>query len=371
LSNVTDLQAQATARYNNLLQYQYGGDASRVPSDIWETDPVLTDLHQQVSAAKTNSGETYNSSTGTWSSGSGVTGGASSSTDKAKDLAKATAASNTGFAYQKSIEDILGSAPKYTPQSDSDIQSQASTYADVQINPQITALQKSLQTALSSLDNQANTVTANYAGIQEDADATMKEVEKDAVENAISRGGGRSGVVEWVKTENQKPVLSALMKAEAAKTADLNNIANNKTLAQTNYNAGIEALETQRGAITAAKIDALKQADYAMQTQNWTALANVQLQLAQMAMQEDQFNQKMSYDWTSMMGETPGSSAIDSTITLNDYVNSNKGTISWNAANGNVTVNSKVYTPAALQAAGGYLENGRWMIPESVVKSML
>jgi len=161
------------------------------------------------------------------------------------------------------------------------------------------------------------------------------------------------------------------MKAEAQKTADLNNIANNKTLAQSNFDAGNEALETQRGAIAAAKIDSLKQADYAMQTQNWQMLSNAQLQLAQMAMQQDQFDQTQSYNWTSLMGETPGGDDGGGTITLNDFVNGNSGSISWNAANGNVTVNGNVYSPETLQAEGGYLVNGRWMIPESVAERML
>lgn len=272
---------------------------------------------------------------------------------------------------QQSWEDAIA-ALNFTPRSQKELQGQAESLADVQINPQKTALQTALRNAMASLKNQENTVNANYAGLAANKDAAIETASKRALESAISRGGGRSGVVEWATAENTKPIQTAYMQAEAQKLADLNNLANNRTLAQSNYDAGISALEEQRGSLVASQLAALLSGDQDRAMQYAQMRASAEQNLATLLNARDMYNIDAVRADTQLTGIAGG--GLDATVPLRQYLVDNgvsDSDIAWNAADQSVTINGRKYSSSQLSGIGGYIENGRWQIPESAIQGML
>lgn len=298
-------------------------------------------------------------------------GGTSNTVAAPKNTTQNQNASNKQYYVpgQQSWEDAIAGL-KYTPRDRGDMQSEAQTWADIQINPQKTALQTALQNAISSLGNQERTVNANYANLAANKDAAVDVASKRALESAISRGGGRSGVVEWATAENTKPIMTAYAQAEAQKTAELNNLASNRTLAQSNYDAGIQALEEQRGALAAAQLSALLNGDRDTAMQYQQMRVNAEQNLATLLNARDMYNTDAVRADTALTGVAGG--GLQGTVSLKDYLEQNGGnTPTWDASTGNVGINGRTYTPKQLEEAGGYIQNGRWQIPESVVRGLL
>jgi hypothetical protein len=321
------------------------------------------EAHDYVTRMKAGSGEVYDPATGTWSK---------PSTSTAQKLNTATSTSKKQYYIpgQQSLEDAI-SKLNYTPKSESDLRRQAQTWADVQINPQQTALQSALRNAIESLNSQENIVNANYANLASNKDAAVKEASERALESAIARGGGRSGIVDWTTVQQTKPIMSAYAQAEAQKVAELNNIANRRTLVQTEYDNAVKALEEQRGRLAAAQLAALLRGDEETAMQYAQTRANAEYQLASLLNNRDMYNIDAVRADTALTGVAGG---LSGTVPLRDYLTSNglsDTDIKWDSATGNVTIKGKTYTPTQLTSVGGYIQNGRWQIPESVIRSFL
>lgn len=324
--------------------------------------------HQYVKNAKAGSGATYDPVTGRWSDQN--YGGQSTSSLKPVNTQKKETNNQDRYyvPYQQSYDDAI-SKLSYTRLTDREIEDRARNMADLQINPQVTSLQASLQKAIADAANQKRSIEANYSTIGPTAERLLANAQKAGTESAIARGGGRSGAVEYEVGRLREPINESVMQAENRRAAELTNIDNALGTVNTNYSDQMQALEAQRGQLVAAQIAALKAGDMELALD----LANKRA--------THEYNRSALYDSANqnfadrelrtheIYGGAPG---ITGTVTLTDYVTQRGlSAPSWDASTGNITLNGKTYTPDQLKNAGGYLQNGRWQLPESVVASMM
>ena len=334
---------------------------------LWQYLPPeqQAEAHEYVVRAKSGSGETYNPTTGAWSKPT------STSTPGGYSAPKQTTPTKQNYVPgQKSWEDAISNI-SYTPRSFSDMQDEASTLADLQINPQLTQLQASLKKAIADAGNQKLNIEANYASVQPTAERLLEQAQKSGTESAIARGGGRSGAVEYEVGQMKRPINESVMQAEAKKAAELTGVDNSLATVNENYAQQVQALETHRGTLVAAQLAALKSGDTEMAMRIASERANLELQASTLLDNRDRSDRQFELDQSSIYGKSAG---ITGTVTLTDYlVSKGQSAPSWDPNTGNVSINGKTYTPEQLSSpdVGGYIQGGRWQLPESVVKSMM
>jgi hypothetical protein len=123
----------------------------------------------------------------------------------------------------------------------------------------ITAIQNNLAQQLAAQETAKSDIEAAYAGLPEKYAAQLEEARRTALESAIARGMGRSGVVDWQTTQYSKPILESQRQSEADKAAKLAAIANTIAALNTTAQNSLTAAEQQRGALEAARMGELEQ----------------------------------------------------------------------------------------------------------------
>jgi hypothetical protein len=160
-----------------------------------------------------------------------------------KDTTKT--AQTGGFPYEKMLTDMLAQLSKYQMPSESD--------------PVLADITNRLGSAQTSAASQKGEVEAAYANLAALTDARLNEARKYAVENAIARGMGRSGVTDWLINEYSTPIMMEEQQAGREKVAKLTSIANELA----NTEAEIQRLRTQteqrRGDLESQQFTALQQ----------------------------------------------------------------------------------------------------------------
>ncbi len=293
--------------------------------------------------------------------------------------------------YEQPIRDQIASYPAYTPKTDTEMLSEAENYANLQINPQVTALQTALQNAIASAGNQKTSIEANYSTVSQTADRLLDKARSAGTESAIARGGGRSGAVEYEVGKLSQPIMEQVTQAENEKAAALTNIDNALGTIQSNYDTSLQSLEAQRGTLVAQQLAAIKDLEYAKQTGSADKILAATQNLAALTNARNEFDNELNLRYTEAIGEVPSATSTNPTITmpessnnsnstptlasgggvgLRQYVESQGGSVGWDAASGEVTINGRVYTPAYLAQLGAYLVDGKWYIPESAMNSM-
>lgn len=148
----------------------------------------------------------------------------------------------------------------YRPSRD-DYASQAQTYADININPQIEALQRALSTAGVNAENQKRAIEAAYSGLPQVLDESAEKARKNALTSAISRGVSRSGVVDWQNAEIEKEKQKQLSHAEAQKAAQLIGIDSTLANFQQNTQGQLSSLAANKGNLQQMYLDTLLNKD--------------------------------------------------------------------------------------------------------------
>lgn len=143
--------------------------------------------------------------------------------------------------------------------SESEMRGWASGYANTQVDPMIAAIQNSLTRQLAAQDTARSEVEAQYAGLPDYYAGQLKEARGSALESAIARGMGRSGVVDWQTEKYTNPIIQRQSKDEADKAASLARIANTIAALNTTAQDSIASAEGQRGALEAARMGELQQ----------------------------------------------------------------------------------------------------------------
>ena len=223
-------------------------------------------------ATTTNSGSSSNTSGNTsgtyYPDGTFVPKSGSSSSNTNKNSPKTyhgsnntnqpTPQSSSSFDWE-SLFDKLVPKNNFVAPSESQMRDWASSYASSQVNPLITAIQNNLAQQLAAQETAKSDIEAAYAGLPEKYAAQLEEARRTALESAIARGMGRSGVADWQTAQYSKPILESQRQSEADKAAKLAAIANTIAALNTTAQNSLTAAEQQRGALEAARMGELEQ----------------------------------------------------------------------------------------------------------------
>lgn len=135
----------------------------------------------------------------------------------------------------------------------------AKAYANTTVNPMVAAINASLNKQLSAQENARGEVEAAYAGLPAQFQSRLDEARDYSLRDAISRGAGRTGVVNWETEKRTTPIMQEQAQADREKSAKIAAIANAIALAQSTSADSIRAAEEQRAALEAARMGELQQ----------------------------------------------------------------------------------------------------------------
>jgi len=309
--------------------------------------------------------------------------------------------SNNYAPYEQALKDLIANHPSYTAPGDTDLQAQAKTWAELQIDPQKQALQKGLESVIQALNDQSASTNAAYSSIDTSAQRLLADQSKLALESAISRGGGSAGAVEWLRNKQQAPILEQQTKSQQEKAAALAGIANQLTLVQKQASDQGSALDTQLGKLQSSRLADLTNLTHSVQTGDWQQMLNATQGLANLATQNDQYNKtfastilpyytqtaqekaQLPIDWTKVIGQVPGSSFFNTTsnnnaltggmVPLRTYADSqNKsGSVSYDPSTDEVIIGGKRYSANAMKTMGGQMVDNYWYMPPSIANTLL
>lgn len=175
-----------------------------------------------------------------------------------------------------SLTDLFkNNSNQYTSMSDSKMRSLAREYADLQVNPLLAAISSELSTSRAAKEGSLDEIAAAYANLDEDTQAGLDEARGAALSSAVSRGMGRSGVVDWQTEKRTTPILLAKEQALGEKAAKEAAIAREIAALEENASTRRAAAEEQRGQLTATQLANLQQQNFA----NQNSLSSSQQQL--------------------------------------------------------------------------------------------
>lgn len=199
--------------------------------------------------------------------------------------------------YVQQIQDYLNTRPKWQGTTEEEMLRQAKQYASLQVDPQLQALQRSVEQAALNAENQRRSVEAAYSGVPAQIDRMLADARSYATEDAIARGVGRSGVVDYNVQQLSEPIMEQGAQAEAEKAATLAAIADTLALAQTQGLQQQQDIERQRGVLEAAGLADLQRTGHAMETEDWERGMSTLLNLASMAQQDQAQRQSAALSW--------------------------------------------------------------------------
>jgi len=175
---------------------------------------------------------------------------------------------------QVSPSDIFYDMPSYKPMSKSEARSTATNWANLQIDPQIQALQRAIENAQTTANSQTSAINAAYAGIPEQTDRMLGDARNYALESAIARGGGRSGVVNWETEKRTTPIMQQAQQYEAEKAAKLTGVSDWLANALNQGDQRQIDMEAQRGDLTQQYMHDLMTYGEDRAMANWQAAMN-------------------------------------------------------------------------------------------------
>lgn len=211
------------------------------------------------------------------------------------------------YPYEQLYRDFLAAYPQARYQNEEDMLNEAKNYADLQVSSQLLALQQALDQAGVDAKAQKKTIEAAYAGMADQLAQAAEQQKAQALESAIARGGGRSGVVDWSNAKINEAQTEQLSQSEAQKSAQLANAANQLAALQKQYTGQINQLEGQRGSLAQNYLANLQNQSYANAVNAWGNQMNAISDMSGKALNANQFNQGLTLDWTNTMGQVPSS----------------------------------------------------------------
>lgn len=213
--------------YQSILQNYFGGDPTAYATEIKRKEAAGTAFSNptEASAFKTAYPQLFSSAPAT----TGVTG-----------TTGATTANNMN----------TGANIGFQPPSYSSLLPQAQTYASLQVNPQVSAVQRSIEQALQNYQQGQARVNAIYGGLPALLERREQQQAEQDLESAIARGVGRGGVVEHLAQQRQEHFGDLLAQGEAKRAAELQGLADQYGLTLQQADSMLQDLEAQRGMLT-------------------------------------------------------------------------------------------------------------------------
>lgn len=175
------------------------------------------------------------------------------------------------FPYEQMLKDLLSRFSQYKTPTDQDILTRAQQAAQLQTNPVLADIVNRLNSAKTTATNQKTETEAAYSGVAQQTQNRLAEARKAALESAISRNMGRSGVVESLTGQLTTPIMLQEQQLGQEKAAKLSAIANELANTEAELGGLRTQTEQQRGLIESQQVSALRD-----QIQQW--IANQQAQ---------------------------------------------------------------------------------------------
>lgn len=297
------------------------------------------------------------------------------------------------FPYEQLMRDIQSQYPKIGSYSDAELAQQAKQWASLQIDPQTQALLRAVEQARQSSETQRQQTEAAYAGFEDYNKRMMGEAAANALESAISRGGGRAGAVEWLTSKLQQPITEKAAGVQAEKAAKLSDIASQLALTEKQSTQQQGELQTRLGQLEVDRLAELRNLQHSQAVGDWQTMMTSAQNLANLATQAQQFQQQYAasllpyytqteaqrqqapLDWAQVMGEAPNATQATPTnagaVPLRSYATQQGASIGYDPATKTITINGRKYGSQDLQGMGGQLINGTWYVPQSSVNALL
>jgi len=195
--------------------------------------------------------------------------------------------------YEQLLLGLLNQPSAYTPPSKDDMLAQAKQYAGLQVDPVLSSITDMIQKAITSSSKGKAEIEAAYSGIPAKTQAMLGEARNYALENAISRGMGRSGVVNWETEKRTTPIIQWSQEKEGEKAAKLSGLAEELASAEASANRMRTDTESRRGTLEATKLSELEQMSRAMEQQAQAQKYQQAMGIANMALQDKSIDQRM------------------------------------------------------------------------------
>ncbi|MBU7006294.1 hypothetical protein [Phosphitispora fastidiosa] len=195
--------------------------------------------------------------------------------------------------YEQLLLGILNQPSAYTPPSANEMKSQASEYATLQVDPVLSSITDMIQKATTGYGKAKTETEAAYSGVPERTQAMLGEARNYALENAIARGMGRSGVVNWETEKRTTPVIQWSQEKEGEKAAKLAGLAEELAAAEASANRMMTDTEARRGTLESQRLSELEQMSRAMEQQAQQQKWQQAMGIANMALQDKSIDQTM------------------------------------------------------------------------------
>lgn len=193
------------------------------------------------------------------------------------DIVNRLSSAQTSAANQKGA---IEAAYTGAVQSPTDILTQAQQYASLQVNPVLNDIVSRLNSAKTTANNRKGETEAAYSGVAQQTQARLAEARKAALESAISRNMGRSGVVETLTGQFTTPIMLEEQRLGQEKAAKLASIANEYANTEDEIGRLRTQAESQRGLLESTKSGELQREQQRISQEKTSKLSAIANELA-------------------------------------------------------------------------------------------
>lgn len=260
----------------------------------------------------------------------------------------------------------------YKRPSEAEAQTIAKNLASITVDPVRNELNRQLDAAVTQAELNKQAVNASYDAYTPTLDRMLVDSEKRALQSAVARGGGQSGLVEYLSGEYGQPITERAAQVQAERTNALAGIDAGLTQAQKQGQGKLAELATQQGQIEAQQLASL------LYGNDWqTALAPA-VSLAGNLIGEEGSNARWItpggnalLDYNASIANTAGfvpdtsgqnlygnPLTSEQEVSVRDALNGTGATIDYDYATGEVVINGKRYKPTKVVNGVAYMKQG-------------
>ncbi len=139
---------------------------------------------------------------------------------------------------------------------------QANQFRQIYEEPQRNALTRQLEQAISDAQSQEQKINANYMSYHNAMRNREQQQRGQDLESAISRGAGRSGVVNYMDQKRDQFYTGEMSSVEAQKMAELNALSNELRLVNKQVPRELIELAEQASRLEAQELQRLRDLSY-------------------------------------------------------------------------------------------------------------
>ena len=312
------------------------------------------------------------------------------------------------------FSDYLSQINPFNRKDSSTLLTRAKAAANLLYDPQ--KQEANRQAKLDELQSITNTqkIKRANAGVDESLAYNNAQAKKAAAIRAAGSGAiGSSGLTDYLNNEADTATQAQRMNIAATLAGNLTDEASRYQGVVDNTNQTLSDIETNRGTTSETLYNQYEDAQDAAETAwdtnalsialgigsgvNTAADINMRQANAAAALKEQRYEADLPYkaltqyqkgtldlDTTKTMGRTPNSVrniSGDGSITydvpsggvgLRQYAEAAGKSVGYDSSTGNISVGNKTLTSTDLKNMGGYIgSNGRWVIPQSAIASIM